>query len=257
MPGSPVTRMSCHTASAMPAYDSASAIAARRVTGCERNSADSSDDDRRIEEEHEPLERRGDVLQAEEVEQARQVIADEAEAEQQPPVARARCVSRRGARPAHHAIDDEERRRVEHAQRHQRHRIDRRPRVRELDQDRLEREAEHAEHRQQRSRATRSVPPDAAAPGGEQDQQPEGDPVPRERHEVVAADVADQPADAEERRDECRDEPDRRTPEGRRSTAARDCERARRRRRRAASEWRGRTRTRSQPVATARTACRR
>jgi hypothetical protein len=34
--------MSCHTASAMPAYESASAAMARRVTGWRRNTAESS-----------------------------------------------------------------------------------------------------------------------------------------------------------------------------------------------------------------------
>src|SRR5690349_17775924 len=47
-----------------------------------------------------------------------------------------------------------------------------------------------------------SVPADDATPGGEEDHEAEGDPVPRERHEVVMAHVAQQPAHAEERGDE-------------------------------------------------------
>ncbi len=130
------------------------------------------DDDRRIEEQHEPLERRGDVLQPQEVEQARQVIADESEADAAATSRAARCVARAACAPAHHAIDDEKRRRVQHPQRQQRHRIDRRASVRELDQDRLEREAEHAEHRAAAVPAPRAQSHrTTAAPRGEQDQQ--------------------------------------------------------------------------------------
>src|SRR6476661_8395948 len=53
-----------------------------------------------------------------------------------------------------------------------------------------------------------SVPADDATPGGEQDHEAERDPVPRERHEVVVAHVAQQPADAQERRHEGRREAD-------------------------------------------------
>src|SRR5215470_15598175 len=49
------------------------------------------------------------------------------------------------ARPPCHR--DEERRGEEHPKREQRHRIDRIPRVGELDQDRLERKTQHAEDR--------------------------------------------------------------------------------------------------------------
>ena len=61
-----------------------------------------------------------------------------------------------GARPAHHAIATKNG--AEYSMRSviSDDGIDRRPRVRELDQDRLEREAEDAEHREQRS-ATSAV----------------------------------------------------------------------------------------------------
>ena len=54
------------------------------------------DDERRIEVEHEPLERRGHVLQAHEIDQARDVVADETEPEDVQPVAprdRSRCAA--------------------------------------------------------------------------------------------------------------------------------------------------------------------
>ncbi len=112
---------------------------------------------------------------------------------------------------------EEERRRVEHPQREQRERVERVPCVGELHQDRLDRKAEHADDRQQRpdparrqSASLRTSQSHCTRPaiGGNEDDGAERDPVPRERHEIVVAHVADQPAHAEERGDERRREAD-------------------------------------------------
>ena len=88
------------------------------------------------------------------------------------------------------------------------HRVDRRPGVRELDQDRLEGEAEHADdggERPDQERAgpqdvipTRtagrnllSIPAHPARVRRAEYHEPEGDAIPRERNEVVMGDVAE------------------------------------------------------------------
>ena len=85
----------------------------------------------------------------------------------------------------------------------------------------------------------------------------ERDPVPGERLEVVRRHVADQPADHDERRDERDDRADAEHRRGRPRRTARGSSTGRRRPPRSASAPRGRTRTRSPPGATGRTACRR
>src|SRR5947209_16173933 len=54
----------------------------------------------------------------------------------------------------------------------------------------------------------RSVPADEATPGGEQDHSAKRDAIPRERHEVVVTDVAQEPAHAQEGGHERGREPD-------------------------------------------------
>jgi len=106
-------------------------------------------DDRRVQEQHEPLECGRDVLQAEEIEQTGEVVADDAQQrELRPVLAREVACGRRAARPPRHG--HEERRRVEHPQREQSDGVHGVRRVGELDQDRLERKAEHAEDRAER-----------------------------------------------------------------------------------------------------------
>ena len=178
------------------------------------------------------------------------------------PVATRRSGLRPAARPAHHAIDDEERRRVKHPQRQQRdrHRRDatrRRASTRiALNENPSTPKTEHNGPIQRPPLAGQSHLHDAG-PGRDEDHGAEGDPVPGERNEVVMRDVTDQPAHAGERRDE----------RGREAHAERR-QRLRRQQRcvlaqrvaaspRTASESRGRTRTRSLPRARARTACRR
>ena len=98
----------------------------------------------RIQKQHEPFERSRDVDEAHEIEQAREVVADESQpGEQQPVAARDSARFRPASRPPRHR--DEKRRREQHAKREQRYGIDRMPRVGELDEDRLEGKAEHAE----------------------------------------------------------------------------------------------------------------
>src|SRR5881275_1593318 len=56
--------------------------------------------------------------------------------------------------------------------------------------------------------ACSSVPADDATPGRVEDEHAERDAIPRERHEVVMAHIAQQPSHAEERRHERRREAD-------------------------------------------------
>src|SRR5438552_14523418 len=111
-PASPPTRKSCHSTNAMPAYDSTNAITARRVIGFFKRSG-KDNDDRGIEEQHKPLERGRDVLQAEEVEQAREVVTEKSQPRDRAPIGRCqrpRCW-RTARKPRHR---NEERRRVKH-----------------------------------------------------------------------------------------------------------------------------------------------
>ena len=169
------------------------------------------------------------------------------------------AASRLPPRPPRHR--DEERRREQHAQREQRHGVDRMPRVGELDQDRLERKAEHADDGAQRTDPRRcggsSVPPDQSGVRGAEDHRAERDPIPRERHEVVMRHVADQPAHADEGGDERGREADAESRQRLQAKAASNPSTANSRSRRTASESRGRTRTRWPRRGRVRTACRR
>ena len=97
---------------------------------------------RRVGEDDQPLEAGRDVLQADEVEDARAVVAEHAERGERQPLAEGERW-RRSLRAQRHP--DEDRQCEQHAQREQRHRVDRhrlRHGVGELDENRLEREAE-------------------------------------------------------------------------------------------------------------------
>ncbi|EXI89707.1 MAG: hypothetical protein AW12_01641 [Candidatus Accumulibacter sp. BA-94] len=105
---------------------------------------------RRIGEQDQPLEAGRDVLQAEEVEHACAIVAEQAEQQHRQPVLRQPVLPpQRRRRPADGEAHPEEGRQGEdHAQREQRHCVDRGRRVGQLDEDRLQRKAERSQHRE-------------------------------------------------------------------------------------------------------------
>ena len=100
------------------------------------------DHQRRVDEEHEALQAGADVLQAEEVEQARQIEAPQAQKPDREPLTRVEA--RRAGAAGPQGRDQEEGQRQEHAQRQQGHRVHG-VTVGELDEDRLGREGDGGE----------------------------------------------------------------------------------------------------------------
>ncbi len=105
-------------------------------------------DHRGIQVDDQPLERGGDVLQAGEVEKAREVVAADAQAHHaQPVAARQRRLAPAGP-PGHQR---EDRQREQHAVHEQRHRVDA-VAIGQLHDDRLAAEGDRAEHGERESR---------------------------------------------------------------------------------------------------------
>jgi len=99
----------------------------------------------RIEEQDQALQPCGDVLQAEEIEKAGQVITDQAQPQHQQTIMRIERFGMTPPGPDRHA--DEERHREHHAQSQQRHRIHA-VEIRQLHQDRLGRKTDRREQRE-------------------------------------------------------------------------------------------------------------
>jgi hypothetical protein len=123
----------------MPAYDSSSAPISRREAVLPRKHAD-HDGQRGVGEQDQPLQAGADVLQAHEVENARAVVAQQAQRQHQQPVAWAQRLQRAAGAPAD---PDEKRHGKRHAQRQQRDRVHRHRLghgIGELDENGFERE---------------------------------------------------------------------------------------------------------------------
>ncbi|MDT4870894.1 hypothetical protein FQZ97_1059930 [compost metagenome] len=101
--------------------------------------------DGRVDEQNQALERRRNVLQADEVEDARAVVAEQAQRDQQAPI----LARQRRRRAAQRQADPERDRQGEgHAQGQQRDRIHGRGGIGQFDENRLEGKTEGSEYRQ-------------------------------------------------------------------------------------------------------------